>query len=377
MIGQKGLPASYGGVEHVVSETGRRLADRGHRVTVFTRTAYADPPESPYLGMEVVSTPALSTKHLDAITHSATSTTRALFSGCDIFHYHALGPGLMAPLPRVLSRGKVVLTVHGLDHQRAKWGLGAKTVLGLAHWMSPRVPNRTVVVSRALQQHYAEHFDRATDYIPNGVSAPDPAPAGLIEPLGLRPGGYVLQVGRVVPEKGAALLLDAFALVERDIQLAIVGDTSWTEDYTRQIQEKAAQDPRVVLTGYAYGDTLRALYANAALFTQPSFVEGLPLTLLEAASHGLPIVCSDIAPHREVITGRSSAGRTFRVGDRDDLARVLTEMIDRRGTMGPEANAQRDEVIGRYDWDAATDQLEQVYLELASARRGALRKVLR
>ncbi|CCH78156.1 conserved hypothetical protein [Nostocoides japonicum T1-X7] len=375
MIGQKGLPASYGGVEHVVSETGRRLADRGHRVTVFTRTTYANPPTSPYFGMEVVPTPALNTKHLDAISHSATSTTRALFSGCDIFHYHALGPGLMAPLPRALARGKVVLTVHGLDHERAKWGLGARAVLGLAHWMSPRVPDRTIVVSKALQQHYAEQFDRPTDYIPNGVTAPSPASVAPVEDFGLRPGGYVLQVGRVVPEKGASLLLDAFRLVDRDVQLAIVGDTSWTEEYAREVREKAARDPRVVLTGYAYGDTLRALYANAALFTQPSFVEGLPLTLLEAASHGLPVVCSDIAPHCEVLAGGSSAGRTFRVGDREDLARVLTEMIDLRETLGPSARTQRDEILRRYDWDSATDQLEQVYLELTSPRVAAAAKV--
>ena len=259
MIGQKGLPATYGGVERVVAETGSRLADRGHRVTVFARTSYGQIPESPYHGMTVVPAFTVASKHLDAIIHSATSTAKALRSHCDIVHYHALGPGLLAPLPRYLSRSKVVLTVHGLDHERAKWGSVAQSVLGFAHWMSARVPDRTLVVSHALLDHYADHFGREVEYVPNGVTAPSAGPVDLVEALGLTPGRYLLFVGRLVPEKAPDLLLEAFRGVATGARLAVVGDSSWTDSFPGRIRERADRDPRVVLAGYQYGEGLAAL----------------------------------------------------------------------------------------------------------------------
>lgn len=373
MIGQKGLPATYGGVEHVVSETGRRLADRGHRVTVYARTTYGRIPASPYLGMEVVPAATVASKSLDAIVHSVTSTTKAMRAGADVFHYHALGPGLLAPVPRYLSRSKVVLTVHGLDHERSKWGLSGRTVLGLAHWMSGRVPDETVVVSRALQQHYASRFGRDTTYIPNGVTAPAPAPAALVEQFGLRPGRYALFVGRIVPEKAPDMLVEAFRGLDRDVQLAVVGDTSWTDGFTRHLREQAELDPRIVLTGYVFGDTLRALYQHAGVFAQPSSVEGLPLTLLEAVSHQLPVVVSDIPPHLEVLGETPSPSRrTFPVGDRDALTAALGAVVDRLGTLDEDTATFRDAVLAHYDWDAAVDQLEQLYLQVTATGTSTL-----
>jgi glycosyltransferase involved in cell wall biosynthesis len=390
MVGQKGLPATYGGIEHVVSETGRRLADRGHTVTVFTRTSYAAVPESPYLGMNVVPAFTIASKHLDAIVHSATSTAKALTTHrCDVVHYHALGPGLMAPLPRYLSRSKVVLTVHGLDHERSKWGSRAQSVLRLAHWVSGHVPDRTLVVSETLRRHYADTFGRDAEHVPNGVDLPEHVPASAIADLGLEPGRYVLFVGRIVPEKWPDKLIEAFRSVDRDVRLAVVGDSSWTDEFTTSVRELAARDPRVVLAGYQFGERLSALYEHAGGFVQPSLVEGLPLTLLEAVSHGLPVLVSDIPPHLEVVApeGSDLAGATddggspcradrpgatdaavvtFAAGDVDDLVRGLTTLVDRFPVSRVAAAALRERTLGRYDWDAATDRLEQVYLELAA-----------
>lgn len=375
MIGQKGLPATYGGIEHVVSETGSRLADRGHEVTVYTRRSYGAPPASPYLGMNVVPAPTIACKHLDAIVHSAASTVKALAHRHDVVHYHAIGPGLMAPLPRYLSPSKVVLTVHGLDHERSKWGSGARSVLQLAHWVSGRVPDQTLVVSHTLREHYLRRFDHDVTYIPNGVAAPAVSPASTasaasaVESLGLQPGRYLLFVGRIVPEKAPDRLLEAYGRLPGDVQLAIVGDSSWSDDYTRRVHELAAADPRVVLTGYRYGAELAALYEHAAVFVQPSSVEGLPLTLLEAISHGQPVVVSDIGPHLEVIGPVRDAARTsFRTGDTGDLARALGEVLGALDAARAAAPALRSAVLTRYDWDLATDLLEEVYLSLAGDR---------
>lgn len=225
-----------------------------------------------------MTTPTVNSKHLDAIIHSITSTIHAMLSGADVIHYHALGPGLASPLPRCLGRARVVLTVHGLDNERAKWGGIAHKILGLAHWMSGRVPDQVVVVSKTLADHYRTTFGVNARYIPNGVAAPTSAelPSWLIEEYGLAPRGYVLFVGRLVPEKRPDLVIEAMRSMPADVKVAVVGGSSFTDEYVSSLRAAAASDERIVFPGYVHGTDLQALYSNAAVFVQPSDLEGLP-----------------------------------------------------------------------------------------------------
>lgn len=363
MVGQKGLPATFGGIEHHVEHIGRRLVERGHRVTVYCRGTYGEIPERKYHGMDLVPAATVGTKHLDAIVHSMTSTAKALAVRADILHYHGIGPGLVAPVPRFLSTARVVMTVHGLDHQRAKWGPAGRMALGTAHWMSGRVPDQIIVVSRALEQHYRSEFGRATEYVPNGVIQWPAVPASALPAgHGLVPGRYALFVGRLVPEKRVDLLIEAFRRVPGDQQLAIVGDSSFSDQYSRRLRDLAAQDPRVVFTGFAYGDELAALYQHAGVFVQPSALEGLPLTLLEAASHDAPVLVSDIPPHREVLGEGSGRHQMVPVDSVDALAGAVSFMLQHPRPRDATSRAWRQSVLDRHSWEAATDQLEALYL---------------
>lgn len=373
MVGQKGLPATFGGVEHHVEQIGARLAARGHDVTVFCRSTYGEVPAGGYRGMRLVTAPTVGTKHLDAIVHSGTSTLAALRTGVDVVHYHALGPALVAPVPRYLSGAGVVLTVHGLDQDRAKWGLVARTVLGTAHRMSARVPDEVVVVSEALQEHYLQRFGRRVSYVPNGTPTPSGPVAGADDRIrrhGLEPGRYALFVGRLVPEKRPDLLLRAFRCVPGDVRLAVVGDSSFTDGYSEQLRRLATSDPRVVLTGYVYGDDLAALYQNAGVFVQPSALEGLPLTLLEAVAHDCDVVASDIAPHREVLGAGSPRHVVVPVDDPAALAAAVEVALAPASPAAADGAALRADVLSRYSWDVTIDRLEDVYRSAAVSARG-------
>jgi glycosyltransferase involved in cell wall biosynthesis len=377
MIGQKGLPATFGGIEHHVEELGSRIAARGHEVTVFCRTNYGDGRRQHHRGMRLVELPTVGTKHLDAIVHSALATAVALRDDYDILHYHAIGPGALAALPRVASRAKVVLTLHGLDDERAKWGRLARLVLRTAGWVSAHAPNAIIAVSRDLQRHYREVRSRQTLYIPNGVSTQELGPADpILDRFGLQAGDYLLFVGRLVPEKAPDLLVRAFRQVPGDHRLVLVGGSSFTSSYTEQIRRLAAEDARVTLTGYLFGAELGALYRNAAAFVLPSLLEGLPLTLLEAAAYGTPIVASDIPPHVEVLGESRPGGRLVPVGDERQLAHQLAEVLadregERRGTA-----ALRERVLQAYSWDAAAEATERVYrLVLAGSEMGGRKAV--
>ncbi len=361
MIGQRGVPATYGGIEHHVEELGARLVERGHEVTVYCRSNYGDEHPAEHRGMRLQHLPTVSSKHLDAIAHSGLAALAALGSHHDVIHYHALGPGLAAPLSKVLSRARVVLTVHGLDDERAKWGKGARSVLRTAQWMSAHVPNATIAVSRALSDYYAARHHRSAVYIPNGVSRGVGRLPAAIREFGLETGGYVLFVGRFVPEKAPDLLIRAFGDLKRPLKLVMAGGSAYTDGYSTELQRLAAADPRVVFTGYAYGDLLEELYSNAAAFVLPSALEGLPLTLLEAASHGTPVVASDIAPHLEVL-GRERVGqRLFASGDQGSLTAALERALadPTRELIG--AASFRERVLAGYSWDRAVLATESVY----------------
>lgn len=369
MIGQRGVPATFGGIEHHVEELGSRLAARGHEVLVYCRTNYAQERPSSFRGMRLVHLPTVSRKHLDAIVHSTLSTIDAVRRRVDVVHYHAVGPGIPAVLPRYLSSCKVVLTVHGLDAERAKWGRGARAVLRTAQWLSARVPDATIVVSRDLERHYRARYRRAATYIPNGVAQRAPRPPELItERFGLKGDDYLLFVGRLVPEKAPHLLLEAFRDVVTDRRLVIAGGSSFTDEYVRLLRELAGADPRVLMPGYVYGELLDELYSNASAFVLPSSLEGLPLTLLEATAYGAPVVVSDIAPHLEVVATDGPGHRVFRRGDTAGLRRALATVIadpagERRG-----ARELRRRVLETYRWDAAVDATESLYRSLLERR---------
>lgn len=369
MNGQKGLPATWGGIEHHVEEIGARLADRGHEVLVYCRPSYSEgATPATYRGMRLVRVPTVGTKHLDTITHSAACTAHAVRSGVDVIHYHAVGPGLMAPLPRYLSRAGVVLTVHGLDGERAKWGSAAQRLLRLAERLSAHVPDTTVVVSRDLQEHYATRHGRHVEWISNGVDAPPAADVERVRRYGLEPGRYLLFVGRFVPEKCPDLLVRAFARVPGDVRLVMAGGSSFSDEYTESVAAAARADPRVLLPGYVYGEDLGALYAGAAGFVLPSQLEGLPLTLLEAVSHGTPVVASSIPPHVEVVQQDGPGHRLFPADDADALCAALVTLLNDVPAERAGAQRLRTDVLQRYRWDSATDRIEQVYRRIAARR---------
>lgn len=363
MIGLRGVPAAWGGVEHHVDELGRRLAGRGHDVTVFNRSNYLPERWRHYRGMRIRSLPVVPTKHLEAIGHSLLATLASATSDFDIVHYHALGPGLCTPIARLVGPARVVLTVHGLEN-RAKWSGAARRVLSAAEWLGPRVPDETIVVSHALEVHFRQQHNRAVTCVPNGVTpVAHRPPRRIVKRFGLAP-GYVLYVGRLSPEKAPDLLLRAYRHVSGNRPLVVAGGSSLSDEYVDALRQAAAADRRVRMLGYVYGEELAELYSNAGVFVLPSLSEGLPLTLLEAASYATPVVASRIPANEEVLSpvGIGPGRRLFTSGSDEALAAALNSALGDLPREREGAECLRSSVLRRYDWDRSAEMTEEVYL---------------
>jgi glycosyltransferase involved in cell wall biosynthesis len=236
--------------------------------------------------------------------------------------------------------------------------------------MSARVPDATIVVSRDLADHYRRRYGRATWHVPNGVADPTRrVPDAIRRRFGLLGGDYVLFVGRLVPEKAPDLLLRAFSDLDGDTRLVLAGGSSFTDDFVRDLRSRAASDPRVILPGYVYGELLEELYSNASVFVLPSLLEGLPLTLLEAASYGIPVVASDIPPHVEILGSDGPGRRLVRTGDESDLARTLANTLSAQIAERAGADAFGRTVLATYRWDEVAEATEEVYRSVTSRTR--------
>jgi glycosyltransferase involved in cell wall biosynthesis len=355
-IGGRGVVSKYSGIEAYCEEVGKRLAGMGHHVTTYCRT-YFTPPGKQYNGMRVIRLPTIRSKHLETLVHTFLSTLHVLTQPCDVVHYHALGPALFSFIPRLAGK-KTVVTVQGLDWQRTKWGWIASAVLRLGEWAAVRLPNRTMVVSQILQQHYEASYGTKTFYVPNGGMLRDRSLLHKMPEWGLEPGEYILFLGRFSPEKGCHLLVEAYEKLNTDINLVMAGASSYCDDYSRQLRTHASEHIKIL--DWISGEALDELLTNAMIFVLPSDLEGLSLALLDAMGAGLCVLTSDVPENREAV---ADAGFTFRRGDVADLADRLRFLIANPAVRKAAGLAAKRRIREHYQWPKIAEEIEQVYLE--------------
>jgi glycosyltransferase involved in cell wall biosynthesis len=374
MIGQKGIPATFGGIEYHVDMLSRELAALGHEVTVYARRWYS-PPESPApAGVRRILVPTLRTKHLDAAVHSFLCAMRASIGDADIIHFHAIGPNLFSPLPRLFGK-RIITTIHRLDWAAEKWKSPAKLALKAGEYISTVAPHGRIVVSRDIQNYLASKYHARSIYIPQGTIVPDLHPPGIIaEKYGLSGGDYILFLGRLSPEKRVDWIIRAYLAVAaagdamRGVRLVVAGGTNATDKYVAELTKAAGISRDIVFTGYVTGAEKDELLTNALLFVLPSTVEGYPIALLEARNHGLGCLVSDIAPHRELIRDGLD-GLLFRTGDFSDFAAKLQDLIADRRRIARFGEWAKARMAGNASWNDVARQTADVYRWVASSGR--------
>jgi glycosyltransferase involved in cell wall biosynthesis len=356
-IGGRGVISKYSGIETYYEEVGKRLAEMGHEVTVYCRS-YFTPVVAEYNGLRLVRLPTIRSKHLETLVHTLLSTTHAMTQPYDVVHYHALGPALFSFFPRLLGK-KTAVTVQGLDWQRKKWGRLASAVLRLGERASGYLPNATMVVSRTLQRRYRDVHGIEASYVANGAVLRERREPRKILEWGLDPGKYVLFLGRLSPEKGCHLLVEAFENVDTDATLVMAGASSYSNKYIRDLQTHASE--RIRILDCTSGQSLDELLTNAMLFVLPSDLEGMSLALLDAMGAGLCVLASDIPENRELVDG---AGFTFQHGSATDLADRLRFLIANPAVREAAGKTARRRVEEQYQWQQIAGDIEKTYYQL-------------
>ena len=356
-IGARGVIGKYSGIETYYEEVGSRLVALGHEVTVYCRS-YFTPPITRYRGMRIRRLPTFRSKHFETLVHSAIATADVLVRNYDLVQFHALGSAPFALIPRIVGK-KTVVSIRGLDGQRAKWGAGAKAYLKMCEWASVYCPTSTAVVSRELGDYYRRAFATDTTYIPNGVTLKTRPGRSALEALGLRGGDYVLYVGRLTPEKDCHVLIDAFKALDTPLKLVFAGGSSYADEYVARLKHHASE--KILFVGFQTGEPLEALFSHAYCYVLPSRIEGLSISLLEAMGWGTCVLTSDIPENRQVVDG---CGFTFRTGDAADLRRVLEHLLATPDAVNRAGRAGRALIEREYDWDTIARRTETMFRQV-------------
>lgn len=366
MLGHKRIPSREGGIEIVVEELSTRMVEQGHQVTCYNRKGhhvsgkeFDDSALSEYKGVRLKSVCTIDKKGLAAMSSSFFAALKAAFGRYDVVHFHAEGPCAMLWLPKLFGK-KCIATVHGLDHQRAKWGKFARTYIMLGEKCAVKFADEIIVLSEGVQDYFKETYGRETRFIPNGVNRPVRRNLELLKekyPLAAER-GYFLSLARIVPEKGFHYLIEAFKQVKTDKMLVIAGGASDSGEYMEQLKAMAAGDEQIIFTGFVQGQLLEELYSNAYVYTLPSDLEGMPLSLLEAMSYGNCCLTSDIAECAEVVEDKAV---TFAKSDVDDLREKLQMLCDQSEMVEKYKSEAADFICQKYNWDDVVEQTLELY----------------
>jgi len=363
VLGTRGFPDVQGGVETHCENLYPTLVKAGVDVTVFARKGYVQSSAYEYKGVKIHPLWSPRKKSIEAIVHTFFGIIFIFFrrKQFDLLHIHSIGPSLLVPFARIAGI-KVVVTNHGRDYERKKWGRVARAALKMGETLGSKFGSRVIAVSRNIKNQLETEYGRACAYIPNGVQITEPGGLSCIqEKYALAERRYILAVGRLVPEKGFHDLVEAFNLIDpADWKLIVVGSADHEDDYSRGLLAGAAKNKNIIMAGKLKADEVNELYSNAGIFILPSYHEGLPLVILEAMSFGLPLIVSDIEANKELV---ENIEYTFPVGD----VNALAKKIDMR-TSTDFSDAVNEDLVERvknhFNWERISEHTLEVYQQV-------------
>jgi glycosyltransferase involved in cell wall biosynthesis len=367
ILGTRGIPASYSGFETAVEQLTARLTARGHELVVYCRPHVVDRKLKRYKGAELVHLRTVQNKYLDTFVHTFLSAIHvARVTKPDVALFFIAGNSPLCLITRWASI-PAVINVDGLDSDRRKWPAFAKAYLRFAERTATRWADEAITDSHAVADIFERRYGERIGVVPYGVDDPGHDGTETLERLGLKPGKYILFVGRLEPENNPHLLVEAFSRIgsaaAQDMKLAIVGGAPYADDYIRQVWRTA--DPRVVFPGYVFGRGYWELQRHAYLFCAPTEVGGTHPVILEALAAGNCVLVNDHRPNAETV---GDAGIYFsgREGV-DDLTRQLERLLSEPQLV----QEYRGLALARareYSWEAVTDQYEQLLTAVCEAR---------
>ena len=356
------MPASYGGFETFAEQLSTRLVARGHHVTVYWRSHYVRPRQLEYQGVHLKVLSTIRHKYFDTIVHTFISSLHAMTCRYDAALVCNAANAPFAPLLR-LAGTRVALNVDGLEHKRKKWNWIGRGYYRLAERLATVLPNEVVTDARVIQDYYQARYGTPSTMIAYGAEIERRHDRAAVRQWGVEPNRYVLYVSRLEPENNARMVIEAFKRVRTSHRLLIVGDAPYAHEYIRELREQAEPDPRIIFTGFVFGDAYRALQQNAYCYVHATEVGGTHPALVEAMGYGNCVLALGAPENIEVV---GEAGITYK--DAGELAEQLQRVLRDASLVASFRQRAQERVRHFYDWEGVVDRYENLFADLAAGR---------
>ncbi|MDZ7341193.1 MAG: glycosyltransferase [candidate division KSB1 bacterium] len=358
IMGIRGIPANYGGFETFAEELSTRLVEKGHQVTVYGRSNIIKYSERYYKGVELVVLPTISHKYFDTVAHTFLCVFHALTRKFDVVLICNSANAIFSFVPRLKGQ-KVAVNVDGLEWQRDKWNLAGQLFYRISEFLATFLPDQVVTDSTFIREYYWRRFKKFSTYIPYGAPTQKVPTLEVLKKFKVEPNRYILYVSRLEPENNAHLVVKAFEQVKTDLKLVVVGDAPYSTKYIQDL--KSTKDPRIIFTGYVFGQGYREFQSHAYFYVQATEVGGTHPALLEGMGFGNCVLANDVPEHREVMR---DSGIFFKTSQQDDLRDKMQYLVDH-----PEVvKAYQAKAVARieeaYTWNRIADQYEGLFSKM-------------
>lgn len=338
VIGSVGLPPRYGGWETLVDQLTKALQAR-FSFTVFCSARKYPERLGSWNGacLEYVD---LDANGVQSIFYDLLSMLKAARYN-DVLLVLGVSGCVFLPLIQLISRGKLIVNIDGLEWKRAKWGRAAKGFLKVSEWFAVRFADVVVADNKAIQDYIASTYGKPAALIEYGGDHAMPSSLALGErfPSIVRP--YAFKVCRIEPENNLDMILEGFSKFP-EMNLVMVGNWD-NSDYGRALRERYQDFANLQLLDPVYEPhALNCLRGGAFLYIHGHGAGGTNPSLVEAMHLGLPVIAFGCSFNRETTEGSAcyfnnadelvETLRQLRHEGRDALGQAMKSIADRRYT---------------------------------------------
>ena len=363
IIAVKGIPIS-GGIEKYSEMVAKYFVKKNNEVTIYTSTNYGNK-SGMINGVNIIALKVPNNRFLEKIVLVGKAIKDSASRQFDIIHFHVFSPNVYHFLKTKFYRSKTpfVLQMHGIEHERAKWGFFGKLFLKRIEKKSLEHSKFVTVVSIELKRYFDSKYSINSYFIPTGVEIPDFAEHNednlILQSFGVERNNYYLFMARIVKEKGCHCLIEAFNKSNSSRKLVIAGKLDPKDNYHNYLKKIASSNKNIIFVGEVLNENKDALLRSCYSFCLPSELEGMSVALLEAMSHKKCCIVSDIPENKYISDGHAIL---FEVNNIADLTRAInqTDLLS-NDEMARIGNIAFEYVKSYNSYDYISDELLKLY----------------
>lgn len=352
-------PEVVGGLGIHVHEMSKDQVILGHEVTIFTSFSHSNKQKEIRDGYNIERFKNFRIMG-NSISITLLSRLNDVKNDFDIIHAHShlFFSTILCAVIRKKASVPLVVTNHGIVSQRVPLYINTIYNRTFAKWIFKSADK--IICYTEEEKSIIGNWGidlKKIEVIHNGINT------DLFTPKNTKKTNQLLWVGRFIPGKGVKYLIDAFKIVSDKhphYKLLMVGNGPLKEDIEKRINRLGLED-KIEIKEFIPNSEIPQIYQNSDIFVLPSLEEGVPRTILEAMSCGIPIVCTNLT---QIVNIVNDCGITVPAKNSHLIADAINTIIEHEEISLIFSERAREKVLNGYSWENTVKETVKLYEQL-------------